>query len=1162
MSDVRKVDSIFDAAIEIESEQRRASFLDDVCRGDEVLRRKVDQLLDAHAQAGSFMADTDHHWDPGYEERFRGAFQATQAMAASGHVGDTAISSASQPATEEGVLGDFRLIREIGRGGMGIVYEAEQISLDRKTALKILPFASVLDKRQLERFKHEARAAATLEHPHIVPVYSVGAARGVHYYAMRFIEGKTVAEVIADWKEGPVPVDATTVEPAGYPTNGPDAANERSPSEPNMAAEVPCDLQTHPSSGRRLEQNEDFVGPAGIWSTKAGRDEAARFRNAASFGIQAAEALQYAHEQGVVHRDVKPSNLLVDFEGTLWVADFGLARVEGEKSATRTGDLIGTLRYMSPEQVLAKRVVVDHRTDVYSLGATLYELLTLQPMHAAEDPPELVHQITFEEPVPPRRIDRQIPRDLETIVLKAAGKRPEERYQTAGELADDLRRYLEDQPILARSPSFALRASKWGRRNRRLVFSVLTSLLVGVACFIGLLWYQVSQARTAAATQAALRRTAESNLYRTEILLAHEEWKEGNVANVLALLEHHIPGPGEPDMRGWEWYYLKSLCHKDLATLVGHRGSVNWIAWSPDGERLATAGSDMTVRVWDVAARKEIHTLSGHAGIVKWVAWSPDGTRLYSQGDGEPVRIWDPNTAKPLGFLGNLPARAAASSPDGSRIVSVHAEQQVIIWNASDGRELNRWKSELCAGPVALTRDFVVSGERWPGRIKVFDTSTGDAQHDINLLLHGILCAVFSPEGSRCATGSKEGSIIVWDPKECSEVLRIEPRDGAITRIAWRHDGRQVVTASDNGRIRLWDANNGCEIATLRGHTARVKCVDWNRVNSLVATGDSDGVVKLWNTEKPQEYIRLGGRTFGVWDVKGALLATGGEELGSIDIRSPQKDGRIDIYDTATWNPVVTIRERFFGGTSSADWSPHGCRLAFAGRGGRVKVWEIPAKTELFSVNAHSPDTRGVAWSPNGQWLATVGTDKLVNVWNIADRKLVVSLRGHTDNLGSVAWSPSGQLLASYSWNGEVKIWDTHTWHQLRELRPGGSESEADGERVIAWSPFGDRLAAGTPEGWFIIWDVKSGREIMSVYAHFSTIECLSWSPDGRRIASGGDDRTVKIWNAQNGTRLLTLRGHEWTIRGLRWSPDGRQLSSGSRDGIRIWGPGKEEVQP
>lgn len=346
-------------------------------------------------------------------------------------------------------LGDFWLRREIGRGGMGVVYEAVQLSLGRRVALKVLSFAATLDPKQLQRFKNEAQAAAHLNHPHIVPVHAVGCERGVHYYAMQYIEGQSLAALITELR----PEASDAISGRDEPTGDLVPIAPSAPATSTRAA-----LATE-----RSTPNREF------------------FRHGAGLGIQAAEALEHAHQLGVVHRDIKPANLLLDAQGHLWVADFGLALFQSEAGLTRTGELLGTLRYMSPEQALGQRGLVDHRTDVYSLGATLYELLTLEPVFDGQDRNELLQKIASDEPVPPRMRNPAIPTELETVVLKALAKHPAERYATAQELADDLRRFLEDLPIQARRPTLLEKAIKWGRRHRSFVVSAVVLLLLTLA---------------------------------------------------------------------------------------------------------------------------------------------------------------------------------------------------------------------------------------------------------------------------------------------------------------------------------------------------------------------------------------------------------------------------------------------------------------------------------------------------------------------------------------------------------------------------------------------------------------------------------------------------------------------------------------------------------
>jgi hypothetical protein len=378
-------------------------------------------------------------------------------------------------------LGEFEIIRELGRGGMGIVYEAVQVTLGRRVAVKILSFAAVLDHEQLARFAVEAQAAARLHHPHIVPVYSVGCEGGVHYYSMQFIDGQALDVVIEDLRRS--------------------RRGDRVAGLSWLAAD-----STNCHSAARYTRNREF------------------FLSVAKLGVQVADALQHAHDGGIVHRDIKPSNILIDRAGTPWVTDFGLARCRGDASLTNTGAVIGSVRYMSPEQALGRTHRVDQRTDVYSLGITLYELLTLRKAFDADEQQQFLRQIEHEEPPRPRRINPAVPADLETIVLKAISKRRSDRYRTARELADDLRRFTEGRPIRARRPSWFDRVSKWAGRHRSLValsFVFLVAALAGTATATLLIVRQQAQTRRALLLAEQNLKQAEENLRQAGIVVDH-----------------------------------------------------------------------------------------------------------------------------------------------------------------------------------------------------------------------------------------------------------------------------------------------------------------------------------------------------------------------------------------------------------------------------------------------------------------------------------------------------------------------------------------------------------------------------------------------------------------------------------------------------------------
>ena len=428
-----------------------------------------DRLLAAHPDLQS---DIDAFL-AGHDEVVRLTAPLRAATARDRGLMETPRDQKDETAAALGELGDFRLLREVGRGGMGVVYEAEQISLHRRVALKVLPFAAAIDPRRLQRFKIEALAAAHLQHEKIVPVHAVGCERGVHYYAMQFIEGQSLAALITELRG-------------------------RHDERRDDGAVTEADVR------RSQSRPGDWGTSAATISRERTGERRRYFERVAGLGRQAALALEHAHQSGIVHRDVKPGNLLLDLRGQLWVTDFGLAQVTGDAGLTNTGEMLGTLRYASPEQVLARRGIVDHRSDVYSLGATLYELITLHPPFDGQDRNALIGQIADLEPACPRLLEPSIPTELETVVLKALRKEPAERYATAQEMADDLQRFLDGRPILARPPTPRERFRAWSRRHPAIVATGVAALiLLSAASLVSTAIIRREQAKTLAAQKKA-----------------------------------------------------------------------------------------------------------------------------------------------------------------------------------------------------------------------------------------------------------------------------------------------------------------------------------------------------------------------------------------------------------------------------------------------------------------------------------------------------------------------------------------------------------------------------------------------------------------------------------------------------------------------------------
>jgi WD40 repeat protein/serine/threonine protein kinase len=1022
-------------------------------------------------------------------------------------------------------LGDFRILREIGRGGMGIVYEAEQISLGRRVALKVLPFAAALDPRQLQRFQNEAHAAAQLHHPSIVPVHGVGCERGIHYFVMQFIDGQSLAALLHQLQ--------------GAAADGPASAAfpPVSPTSPTLA-----DLTTQPPS-----------------STPA------FFRVVTTLAIQAALALEYAHQRGVIHRDVKPGNLLLDAGGQLWITDFGLARLENASGQTMTGDLLGTLRYMSPEQADSRPGLVDHRTDIYALGATLYELLTLQPAFAAPERAALLRQIACDEPRPPRAVNPAIPPDLETIVMKAMAKSPAERYATAQELADDLRRFLEDRPIRARRPSLLQRLSKWSRRHEGLVRLAGFAAALGLAGLVAaavLIWHakeEAEQARRDALTandllraekqalQETLARERQTSYYQN-IALAEVEWLAGKIDRAERFLE------GCPrDLRQWEWHYLKRLLHPEMVRV--RVAGLACVASSADGKRLATGNTRGDVELWDAATGDRLRGLPAAAGPIVGMAFRPDGQGLVtaSQLPSQPthpgpsgklsaeVTAWDTSTGQSVFRFGHEgKVNGVSFSPRGDRFV-VAANDRVLVCEGATGKELLAIAEEGRTAAFSSDGRTIVTSRMFA--VAVWDAATGRRLHSLVqeprtggalLSAENVITAVtLGADAERIWTAGSDKNVLGWDLKSQQRVARLL---AAGNRAAHSPVARTLATGTEGGTISLWDSGSEQLLARFPGHGGAVRTLLFSPDGKRLLSTGADETAKVWDVDQA-----LRGPSQAQ---EGGILAFGPRGKTLVRVQGP---GIGSLCDRTTGKRILALA----GMVGRVAYADDESLLAFTGSRRDVGLVGPTTGRELSALGAKSDGFHTVAVSTGGRLVAASGKDLTIQVWEAATGRLAHRFPGNGARISRLAFHPDSQWLASASANGSVVLWDLASDTELRTLPEPNARALA-----IAVRPGGGQLAAALDNHTVRLWEPATGASLRLLRGHSGAVHDVVYSPDDKRLVSAGADRTIKLWDPDTGQEILTLRGHTALIHSLAFAPDGRQLASvtGGIIGIPIQG--------
>jgi WD40 repeat protein len=1025
---------------------------------------------------------------------FRRAVDAPSAGAAPPTV---PTSSASSPfALRWPEIAGLKIVAELGRGGMGIVYQAWQTELNRFVAVKMILSGGDATQSDLVRFRAEAEAIGRVDHPGVVHIYSLGEQEGCPYYTMEFVDGGCLAQKLAGTPLGP--------------------------------------------------------------------------RTAAELVRQVALAAHAAHLRGIIHRDLKPGNILLarSDQGirlgggatayTPKIGDFGLAKIfrAGIESPTLSGAILGTPSYIAPEQARGESTAVGPATDVYALGAILYECLTGHPPFTAPTPLETLQQVLHSDPVSPRRLQPVVPRDLETVCLKCLAKDPRKRYASADALAADLQRFLLGQPVRARPVGLLERSLKWAKR-RPGVAALLVAMIATVSLGFALVTWKWREALLARQEQAQQRQAYQRLAMSVLVDQGIDLCERGEIPRGLLQLGHCLNRHAgvDPQLERVIRYNLadwsKRLCPLRLcvglpgrvlavafqpdgrliAVGCGDRkvflrdgrtgqavgqplvlpGRVHALAFSPDGERLLVGtdlvgGTQGTVSLWQVKTGRQVGGPWKQNGPVWAVAFSGDGKRFVTGGSqgakGGAVQLWDSTRGQPLGepWLHPRPVRAVALSPDGRLAASGCDDQQARVRQVDSGKVLHSLPHDGWVEAVAFSPDggTLATGSR-DSRARLWDVQTGELRQQPLRHQGHVTAVTFRCDGAVLLTGSRDTRARLWDVGTGKLIRHPLTHQQPITAVAFRPDGRQVLTGSVDRTVRLWDLPDRSSPATLAHHNlGQVWAVAFPSHDGLILTASSV-FVQRWDPVQGKPVgkpLRLAG-TFQTlaFHPGGRLALVGGS------------DSTARLWDLVKGEPCGKPLPHPAAVLAVA-FHPSGRALATACADGKVRRWDTQTRQMLGQPLGPCGTVRALAFRPSdGLVLATGGDDNIVRLWNLAEGSCVRELSGSQDTITAIAWSPDGQRLAVGSNDWTVRVYDAGTGKPVGQPRRCGGAVTS-----VAFDPSGDILLTASRDGKARFWDVATGKPLGAALEHRGPVRSVAISPSGKQALTASDDRTACLW--------------------------------------------------